>query len=67
MEEREKACPSAPQVLADGPDSGLWSLCFSPEMRCWGKKERKRRSLHLHPRHVILADALRNHTHFFTK
>lgn len=27
MEEREKSCPSAQQVLADGPDSGLWCVC----------------------------------------
>lgn len=39
MEEREKACPSAQQVLADGPDSGLWSVCFSAEMRCWEKRK----------------------------
>lgn len=37
--EREKACPSAQQVLADGPDSGLWTGCFSAEMRCWGGKK----------------------------
>lgn len=29
VEEREKTCPDAQPVLADGPDSGLWIVCFS--------------------------------------
>lgn len=69
MEEREKSCPSAQQVLADGPDSGLWCVCvcFRRDEMLEKKKERKRHSLHLHPRHLITADAVSTHTNFFTK